>query len=166
MSEQMSKKQILELIQSERAAFEVTLAQLSQAQMTRPGPDSDWSGKDILAHLAAWQQKMIQWLQESLRGETPDRPAPGMAWDDLDALNEQLYLENKDKSLAEVLAAFNHMYQQSWQVVENLTEADLLDPDRFEWRRGDPMWHLVAANTWEHYREHRETIDHWLKQME
>ena len=31
-----------------------------------------------------------------------------------------------------------------------VTEDDLIDPQRFAWRKGDPMWHMVAANTWEH----------------
>jgi hypothetical protein len=36
---------------------------------------------------------MVQWVGETLRGEVPETPAPGMTWDDLDRLNEQTYLE-------------------------------------------------------------------------
>lgn len=162
MNEQMSKTKILELIQSERKALQSTLEGMREAQMTEPGVESDWSVKDILVHIAAWEGMMVRWVEESLRGEVPERPAPGMTWDDLDGLNAQIYADNKDKALDEVLADFWASHQRASKLVQAMAEEDLLDPERFEWRRGDPMWHLVAANTWWHYKEHRETIDHWL----
>ena len=47
-----------------------------------------------------------------------------------------------------------------------MTEYDLLDPNRFEWRQGTPMWELVMANTWDHYQEHQKTISNWLNNSE
>ena len=164
MNEQLSKKKILELIESEQEALEKTLEGLSPQQMTQPGVESDWSVKDILAHITDWERRMVGWVEESLRGEVPERPAPGMTWEDLDRLNEQTYLANKDRPLDEVLADFHSSYQQALTTVEALTEEDLIDPQRFEWRDGDPMWHMVAANTWWHYKEHHETINNWLKE--
>jgi hypothetical protein len=164
MTEEMSKQKILDLIRVEWEALETVLARLNRDQMLQPGVTGDWSVKDLVAHLAAWEGKMVQWLEESLRGEVPDRPAPGQSWDDIDWVNEQFYTENRDKTLAEVLAAFRDGHRHAQQVIENLSEEELLDPHRFEWRKGDPMWHLVATNTWEHYQEHRETIENWLKE--
>ncbi len=166
MDEPMTKARILGSIQSARAALERTLEALSQDQMTQPGVENDWSVKDILAHISDWERRMLQWIEESLRGEVPQRPADGMTWDDLDRLNEQIYLLNKDKALSEVLADFHGSYQQSLQAVEAMTEEDLIDPQRFGWRGGEPMWHMVAANTWEHYQEHGESISKWLKEKE
>ena len=44
-----------------------------------------------------------------------------------------------------------------------MTEEDLIDPQRFVWRGGNPMWHMVASNPGEHYQEHRESIENWRK---
>ena len=44
---------------------------------------------------------------ETLRGDVPEMLSPGMTWDDLDQMNEQTYLENRDKPLAEVLSEFH-----------------------------------------------------------
>jgi hypothetical protein len=162
----MTKQKILELMRSEREALEKTLAALSEAQMTQPGVQDAWSVKDILAHIVDWERRMVRWIQESLRGEVPQRPAPGMTWDDLDRLNERTYLSNKDRALDEVRADFQRSYRRSLQVVESLSESDLIDPRRFAWREGDPLWHMVAANTWWHYKEHREAIDAWVKESE
>ena len=163
MDEQMTKTKILGLIRSGRETLEAMLDQLSETQMTQPSVENAWSVKDILAHITDWEKRMVQWIEESLQDKTPERPAPGMTWDDLDKLNEQTYLANKDRSLDEILVGFHDSCQQSLKVIEALTEEDLLDPNRFEWREGNPLWHMVAANMWEHYQEHRETIDNWLE---
>jgi hypothetical protein len=105
---------------------------------------------------------MIQWLEESLRGKTPQRPSPGDEWDDLDNFNEQLYLDNKGKTLDEVLKDYADVHAKAVEIVAGMKESDLTDPDRFEWRNSDPIWHLVAGNTWLHYAEHRETISKWI----
>jgi hypothetical protein len=163
MNEPMTKAKILTLIQTERHVLESVLVKLDEEQMTRPGFENNWSVKDIMAHITDWERRMVSWIEESLRGEVPQRPAPGMAWDDLDRLNEQTYELNKGRALSDVLADFHRSHEQVWQAVESMTEEDLVDPQRFAWREGDPMWHMVAANTWEHYREHKEPIENWLK---
>lgn len=162
MNEQMSKTRILELIASERKTLQATLEGMSETQMTEPGMESDWSVKDILVHIAAWEGMMVGWVEESLRGEVPGRPAPGLAWGDMDGLNARIYADNKDKTLDEVLGDFQASHQQTLKRVEAMTEEELLDAGRYEWLQGDPMWHLVAANTWWHYKEHHETIVNWL----
>jgi hypothetical protein len=166
MEEQITKIKILESIHSEHEALDIMLKQLTDAQMTQSGVENNWSVKDILAHITDWEKRMVQWIEESLQGQTPEQPAPGMTWDDLDKLNEQTYLANKDRPLSAVLTEFDDSYQQSLKVVEALTEEELLDPNRFEWRGGKPLWYMIAANTWEHYQEHRETISNWLEKRQ
>jgi hypothetical protein len=160
--EQMTKTKILDWVRSERETLGAMLGQLNEAQMTQPGVENNWSVKDILAHITDWEKRMVQWIEESLQGKTPEQPAPGMTWDDLDKLNERTYLANKDRPLSAIVTEFDDSYQRSLKVVEALTEEALLDPNRFEWRGGKPLWYMVAANTWEHYQEHREAISNWL----
>lgn len=164
VEEHKTKEEILEAILSEREALETTLDQLSEEQKTQPGAEDGWSVKDILAHITDWEKRLLLWIDESIQGERPQRPAPGMTWDDLDRLNELTYLANKDRSLEEVEIDFHSSYQKALKTVQALSEEDLIDPKRFSWRKGDPLWLMVAANTWEHYKEHRETIIEWLQE--
>jgi hypothetical protein len=157
-----TKQDMLGLISSEWDALQAVLQEMNPEKMIQPGVVGVWSVKDILAHITTWEGLMIQWLEESLRGETPNRPAPGSTWDGLDNLNEQIYRENRDKTLAEVRKAFSDTHQQVVRTVESMEEKDLFDPVRFTWREGDPMWHLVAGNTWWHYKEHRKSIADWM----
>jgi hypothetical protein len=166
MSEQMRKSKLLEQIQAERERLERTLAELSTDQMTQPGIQDQWSVKDILAHITVWEKRMTRWLGETLRGEVPQMLPPGMTWDDLDQMNEQTYLENRDRLLAEVLSEFHHSYPQALGAVEAASEEDLIDPHRFEWRGGKPLWEMVAANTFWHYEEHGESLRTWLEKRD
>ncbi len=162
IDEPRNHTELMDLVHRERASLENTLNGLVEAQLLQPlGPDG-WTIKDLLAHITIWEQRMVQWTRESLRGYTPERPAPGMTWDDLDRLNQINYLESKDLLLDTVRENFNRSHHQVLQVVGELSQEDLFDPTRFAWRNGDPMWHMVAANTWWHYREHNDTIRSWL----
>ena len=168
MEEPTSKAQILDRIQDERAKLEGILETIPLSKMTIPfagaslAGEGDWSVKDTLAHLSAWEQLMLGWVQTSLDGGTPDRPTPGESWDDMDLYNERLRQAQEDRPLDEVLAGFHASHQQVLEMLNGLREADLFEPQRYAWRRGDPLWHMVAANTWWHYKEHRETISAWL----
>jgi hypothetical protein len=162
-SKPVSKRDALDLIQKQRQALQTLVENLREEEMVQPKLDNNRSVKDILAHIAAWEQRMLQWIDESYRGQVPQRPAPGMPWDDLDGMNEQIYLQNKDRPLAEVVAEFENSYRQALKTVEGMPEQDLFDGARFAWRKGDPMWNMVAANTSDHYREHREEIEKWLR---
>ena len=57
MTEQMNKTKLLNEMHNGYTAFENLLAPLSETQMTTAGVNGEWSIKDILAHLAAWQKR-------------------------------------------------------------------------------------------------------------
>ncbi len=75
---------------------------------------------------------------------------------------EQFYKENKSRSLDDVLADFRTTYLQIVDVVQMLDNEDLIDADRFAWTKGNPLWYLVAGDTYEHYLEHSQPIKVWL----
>ena len=161
MSEPKSKQEVLDLIRGEREALLSILGGISAESMLEPNVQGDWSGKDLLAHIAVWEQRMVRWIRESLRGKTPEIGEEGFTWDDLDRMNEQTYQENRDRPLDEVQAEFHASYAQALATVEGMTEEDLFDGERFAWRAGDPLLQMVAANTWWHYKEHREDFERW-----
>lgn len=161
--EPKSKQEMIDFIENERLRLDAVIASPSESQLLTPGIEGNRNIKDLIAHMTDWEQRMVRWVNESFSGIVPQRPAPGMTWDDLDKLNEQAYLANKDKTPAEVLAASSASYAQALEVIKGMTEQDLFDGSRFAWREGDPLWHMVAANTWWHYKEHREQMEAWIK---
>ena len=56
----MSEKQrVLTALREEFKRWEELLASLSEAQITAPEFADDWSIKDVVAHLRAWQQRSV-----------------------------------------------------------------------------------------------------------
>jgi hypothetical protein len=163
MQEQMNKTKLIGNIQQERQRLERTLVDINADLMVTPGVIEDWTVKDILAHITVWEQRMVSWLGDTLRGQIPQMLPPGMTWDDLDVWNEQTYQKHRHHPLGEVLADFAMSYPQALKAVQDVPEEDLIDPDRFEWREGQPLWVMVAANTFWHYKEHNESISVWLE---
>ena len=166
MEEQMSKEKLIEEIQIERLHLESTLEKISRQQMVTPGVMDDWTVKDLLAHITVWELRMIRWLEQTVRDEVPEMLPPGMTWDDLDQWNEQTYQKHRHRDLDEVLADFGLSYPQALSALEDISEEDLIDPNRYTWRDGRPLWEMVAANTSWHYKEHEETITTWLKGLD
>ncbi len=127
------------------------------------GVEGQWSIKDMLMHILVWEKRMVQWVHTALRGEVPEMLPPGLTWDDLDVMNQQTYDEYRETPLAQALSEFRQSFAEAVEVVESIPEDDLLDPDRFPWRQGKPLWQIVAANTFWHYKEHDQTIRAWIK---
>ena len=161
--EKMTKAELLAAIDAERRHFETVLARVGENRIAEPGVQEAWSVKDILAHIAAWEKRMIRWVGEALRGAVPEMPGPGLTWDDVDRLNAETYQRDRNRALDDVLADFHFATEEAIRTVEAAPEEDLIEPTRFAWRKGSPLWKMVAANTWWHYREHGEAIEAWLK---
>nr|NIW42800.1 ClbS/DfsB family four-helix bundle protein [candidate division Zixibacteria bacterium] len=69
MEENMTKEKLIQEIHNERMRLEKTLEEVSEQQMVMPGVMDDWTVKDFLAHITVWEQRMIAWLEQTLRDE-------------------------------------------------------------------------------------------------
>lgn len=172
----MDKTTILNEIKTKHADMEALLASLDEQQITQQGVYGDLSVKDVLAHIVTWERMMLGWLASSQRGVEPIRFAPGYTFEEsdpeeavievMDKLNDHIYKANKDKPLSEIMADFRAAHQEVVQAIQNASEADLTDPNRFPWRDGQPFWPSVAGNTYGHYQEHIDLIRAWLGEGE
>jgi hypothetical protein len=160
--EKITKAELLRHIHSERKQLEELLVRLSPQQMQQLGVVGEQSVKDLLAHMVVWEQRMVAWMEQALHGERPADFPEQFTQELIDRWNAEAYQSSREKTLSQVLAEFRGSYLQALQIIEAASEADLVDADRFAWRRGSPLWRMVAANTWWHYREHREQIEKWL----
>lgn len=145
-----------------RAEFDALLAQLSDEQMLDTTLDGGRSVKDVLSHIAVWERRCVGWIEISLHGETPERPEPGVTWDKIDDLNERDFLRTRDYTLQEVRDDYRRSYQQLFDLVKSMPEEDFGETHRFSWWEGQPISMVIAANSFEHYREHEEQIRAWL----
>ena len=160
----MDKATLLHTIQTEHAHFEALVAPLSETQLCLANFVGQWSIKDIMAHIAVWEQLCGRWLEVFVSGKTPQ---PSERLDNTS--NERIYLENCDRSLPEVQELFHNAHQQFLHQVNLLTQAfteeDLNTPHRFAWTEPWPCYTLIAViadNSYEHYYDHAQQIHHSL----
>jgi hypothetical protein len=152
----MNKEELLRRIHSERATFDALFTQLDAGAIVAPALEGGRSVKDVLAHIAAWEQRCAGWLHAVAQGQTPDRPEIR----DVDATNARDYATAKDAPLAEVRANSIRAHATMMAAVEALSDEDLADQERFGW----PAWQMASSNSDEHYREHAADLERQLHQ--
>ena len=87
----MGADDLLERARTERAELALLWRGLSDEQMTRrPGPQPDWSVKDVIAHITWWEQSMVNWVKRALSGEMLTRTETP------DEINARVHADNRD----------------------------------------------------------------------
>ena len=155
--------------------LEALLSGIDEDQMLQPGVYDDLSVKDVIAHMAAWSRLAIGYVETSLRGEEPVWFAPGYdasandtieaADEKMDALNARFLAEHRGDSLPQALSDLRANHERLAELSRGLTDRDLFDPARFPWRRGRPLWMLIAGNDFLHFRDHIKLIRAWQERQ-
>ena len=97
----------LEFLEEERDAWRPfeALAELSDEQLDVPIDEAhDWSGRDLISHLVAWQMNALDVARELAIGETSaTKERTDREWDERgDAMNLDIQLEWRALPMAEV----------------------------------------------------------------
>ena len=162
MSERMGVAELAALIRETSTRLELLLAQLSVAEMNRPGAVGVWSVKDVLAHLAFWERHAVNTLRAVARGETPALSAD----DETERKNASVVAQYYQRPLATVIADWQQAREELLDAIENLDDADLNDPNRFPWSAGQSLLDRIAGNSYDHEQEHIEQIREWISQVQ
>jgi hypothetical protein len=141
----MSKTIILARLRAERRRLEQNLAGLSPEVMVQPGVVKAWSVKDVLAHLAEWEALCLGWVDATRRGDIAAVPAEGETWRNLDPLNQRIYLKHRDRPLEEVLADFHAIHARFVEMVEGMSDDELLAPGYFRWTGRRPFYDWASG---------------------
>lgn len=158
----MDKVTLLNTLHTNRELFENVVSQVSEPLMIEPIGKDQQCGKDIIAHLTAWEQRVLRWLRTATSGETPQSPEPGKTWDDMDQLNAESLAQNKDRSLQEVFAVSQHSFQELLQQIEVFSDEELNIARSFAWvwqgdspEQGKPLWKsILGGPCYAHYQDH------------
>ena len=163
MSEIPSKSELLNEIHQEWDLLIALIGSLSEAQLTTPNLHGDWSVKDTLAHISAWEKVLLDRLGEALSGQ-PGQYPPVLSDAGVDQAKAGFFAESQPRSLAAVLLELRSLYTGVLTVGEALGEPLLAHPLRIDYPQDDlHVWEIICANTSDHYQEHRLAIEAWLR---
>ncbi len=162
----MTKAELLQALTAARAEWEAVLAQVAEECMTVPAINDGWSIKDTIGHVTYYEHWLLDWLEAAARGQVVVATHRDLLR--VDERNAIIFRENRDRPLHSILEESRQVHDRLVLMVRLLPESDLLDPHRFEryvlpfWETGHPLWKCIADNSYEHFEEHRQSIQAWL----
>ena len=117
---------------------------LSEGDLLRPGgAGAEWSIKDLINHIAVWQEAAIHVVQTLQAGKRYQD------WMNTDRFNQYHYVKDRDKPLDESRARLDASRGALLALLEKVPDGDLLDAIG---RQKVGWW--AKWNTYAHYEHH------------
>lgn len=153
-----TRAELLRQIDTERVYWQDLVIEVGPERMEEPGPMGDWTFKDLTAHLTGWRERTIARI-EAGPGVEPPMPWPAQLRE-VDAINDWIYAQNRDRPLADVLAEADQSFARLAAAIDALPDDDLLAPGRFDWLEGNA---LDDVQLFGHlHEEHEPDVRAWL----
>jgi hypothetical protein len=163
------QEHILDALREQFHRWEELLASLSDEHITAPHFDDNWSIKDVIIHLWAWQQISIARMEAAVLLREPEFPkwVAGIHgdWEDnADQTNARIYETYHEKPWSEVYQNWRDGFLRFLELGKPISEKDLLDGDRFPWLKGYSLAFVLVAS-YDHHQEHLEKLQAWLREQ-
>ena len=146
---------LLARLAAQRAGLLEQLIGLDETTLTEVPVLDDWTVKDLLAHIAAWDRWELREMKRILGGEPPDLSAIR----DMDSYNAAVVAAWRDRTLVEVLAELQQA-RAAWVVwLRALPEEEFFQQRFFEGE--DWSFSGCLEVQWQHDAEHAAQISAW-----
>lgn len=157
----MKASELLTALDDARTRLDTALSGLDETQLQMPGAIGDWTVKDVLTHLTAWEAELVTGLARLRRGQSPGKTNYTQA--EILAQNAKWHAENKDRPLDRVLADWRGARRQLVRQIEALSEADLNAPRA--WLKEHTIVDWVVSWIIEHEIEHAGHLAEWAQHL-
>ena len=148
--------ELLERINRDRAPLEQAVANMSGDDLLAMA--GDWSVKDHLAHVAAWERRLLAEMRGDHAAERFGLDEVTSASAETDDLNALLLARHQDDSPTTVRAEFRAAGEAVRAAFAQLTDANLTRPVRPDDPAVDTLVDLISWDTYRHYPEHTAAI--------
>ncbi len=147
----MKKTELRERIRESHQKLTRALEGLTEEQATRKGLNPQWSIKDALAHIAAWEIEGARTIREIQQGTwKPQRFDKQM----IDDFNARAVEERSARSMPQVREEFDAAHQEMERLIESL-------PDEVDEK--SPTYKYIEGVTFHHHESHAEQIEEWRR---
>ena len=117
----------------------------------------NWTGKDLLAHMAWWHDHSALVIEGLRAGREPyDASDPANA---TDALNERTHREHVDDPPELTRRAFAESFARLLSAIEAVPDDELFAGDRWPWLGGEALVETILWDSSRHYDAHRENLE-------
>ena len=155
MDEQQAQAKVASVEEARRtvdASWDDWLAALDgipEERLTEPGVCGDWSVKDLIGHVAYWDDDALADVERIMMGR-------GQAAGTVDERNAAAAATNATRSLDDLRAEMALTHETLVGVLRGL------DPDD---PRALRICREIAEDTWEHYDEHAAEVRGWRQRV-
>ena len=153
----MDKAKLLERIQKGPGFVEGSLAELSDADRNRVGTLEHWAPKDVLAHIATWQMRWVNWLAPLEEGKLPADEGPAPMGEENQA-NARIFAENQARPWDLVHKDYQTVSRQILRLAGRLSGEDLNTPKRFPWLDDRTLARRLSTSFYWHVQAHLAQI--------
>lgn len=167
----MNKSELLNWLQEEYQRWEALLKQIDPLMMDQVGVTSQWSFKDMLAHLIPDNRRLIANIQ-AIQHNEPEPPPPWSV--DLqtdDEINAWIYEINHERSVHQVLDESHQVFQHLLALAKELPDDVKIDTVH----QGERKYYFVRLDNqriqigyfFDHFHDdHEQDVRAWLTRVE
>lgn len=149
----MKKEKALTRFSASRRALQETITVLSESEITGPPVEGIWSIKDLLGHLTAWEQTLIEPLAAFAagRGFEPEIITDHDAW------NQEQSARRSAASLAKVQEELETVRQELLKNLGGLSDSQWEQAFQAPWGDQNTISEMISGLAW-HEEEHTKSI--------
>jgi hypothetical protein len=147
----MSRARLLKSFEERWNDLLAAYAGLSEAEMTAPGVVGNWSVKDLIAHVSAWEEESLKHVPAILAGRRT--PRYSAVYGGIDAFNATSVARDQDLPLAEVLGRRDRTHRRLLALIARLPDDALAGETRVRRR--------LRLDAYGHYPRHAGAIRRW-----
>ena len=151
----MDKEELLRSITTAHRELAQLVERISDDQLLDTAMD-DWTGKDVLAHLAWWHDHSVLVIEGLRAGRQPyDETDPANS---TDAFNERVHREHLGDRPDVTRVSFNRSFDRLLAAIKPLTDNDLFDAHRWPWLGNEALAETLLWDSSRHYGAHHEHL--------
>jgi hypothetical protein len=152
--------ELIAALQTAGTEMESLLAQVGDARLAEPGVSEAWSVKDLLAHITAWEERILAWMDALAANTTPKPAGWSKDWTE-EQINEWIFESNQARTATDIVTRWRDVHQSVLNAAQILPEATLFD-QKIEWLNNGSLADSIPGNSYEHILAHAEAIRTWL----
>lgn len=161
-----TKAELLQRLRDERLTWDNLIATVPDAVAIQPNLPNDWSVKDLVAHIASYEQWTAAQIRAANEGRTPTDmelygrdavPVEAREWN-VDQINAAIYEQHKDLSMEEAQAFAGRAFNDLITALEAVPEEEFLRPRAQQWVREENLLAAIPRQTYDHYAMHADDL--------
>ena len=161
-----SKHELLERMREGREVWDGLIAQVPESAITEPALPGGWSVKDLMAHVAAYENWTAAQIRAASEGREPtnlelygmeDVSEDPEGWD-LDRLNATIYDRYVATPIIDVRRLAERAFAELVAAVQAVSDQDIAAPDAQAWTGGETLLQLVPGQSYAHYEHHLDDL--------